>query len=266
MGTSSIYNGPKDKNPLLPEGFEDDYNTDNQDESMDEDLAIDVEFPWKATKSATSQFAKGKSENKGRITKNYVRALGGASNAAKSAKAGIRATIQLGNFLSDIVTEGINATFNKLNIEYKDKSVEALFSEIVNVVARDSNSKDDIAAKNASMEALSQLYDYVEENDMDIQVLEKMNEVIINKVMKTFINSFLIERLLKDLQSRFEKYADNLSVAVAKENEVKEYITESVEVKLNEIRFDNLAYNNKNIDTVIESIYRDCYEILEDYL
>ncbi|MEH7302651.1 Qat anti-phage system associated protein QatB [Neobacillus drentensis] len=267
MGTSSIYNGPKDKNPLLPEGFEEEYDP-NQQENADnqEPSETSLDFPWQATKKSMSQFINGRSQNRGRIARNYVRALGGATNAAKSAKAAKSSTIQLGKFLSDIITEGIEKTLSKLEIEFHGKSVESLFSELVNVVAGNSNSKEDIAAKNASMEALSELYEFLVENAMDIRHLEKMDANLINKVMKTFVNSYLIERLLKDLQSRFEKYADDLSIAVAKENEVKEYITESVAVKLDQVRFNNLDYRSKNIDQIVEGIYRDCYEVLEAYI
>ncbi|WP_409275845.1 Qat anti-phage system associated protein QatB [Neobacillus sp. SCS-31] len=268
MGTSSIYNGPKDKNPLLPEGFEDEYNQNKQENNDDyqEPSEPSLDFPWQATKKSMSQFINGRSQNRGRIAKNYVRALGGATNAAKSAKAAKSSTIQLGRFLSDIITEGIEKTLNSLEIEFRGKSVESLFSELVNVVAGNSNSKEDIAAKNASMEALSELYEFLVENEMDIRLLEKIDENLFNKVMKTFVNSYLKERLLKDLQSRFEKYADDLSIAVAKENEVKEYIFESVAVKLDEVRFNSLDYRNKNIDQIVEGIFRDCYEVLEAYI
>ncbi|MEB1806020.1 MAG: hypothetical protein LPK26_01755 [Bacillaceae bacterium] len=266
MGTSSIFNGPKDKNPLLPEGFEDEYNPDDLDKSDQENQQVEMDFPWQATKTAMSQFVTGKSNNKGRVAGSYVKALGGANNAARSASSARRATIQLGRFLSDIINDGLEATFNKLNIDYRGRSVESLFSEIVNVIAGESNSKEDIAAKNASMEALSELYDFVEENKMDLQVLEQMDEFLFNKVMNTFIGNYLIQRLLKDLQSRFEKYADNLLVAITKENDVKEYIIEAVDVKLDEIRFNNFEYRNTNIEVIIEGIYVDCYKILEDYV
>lgn len=268
MGTSSIYDGPKDKNPLLPEGFEDEYDPSKQEITDDDQEPSEpsLDFPWQATKKSMSQFINGSSQNKGKIARNYVRALGGATSAAKSAKAGKSSTIQLGRFLSDIINEGIEKTLSRLEIDFRGKSVESLFSELVNVVAGNSNSKEDIAAKNASMEALSELYEFLVENDMDIRQLEKMDENLINKVMKTFVNSYLIERLLKDLQSRFEKYAGDLSTAVAKEKEVKEYITESVAVKLDQVRFNNLDFRNKNIDQIVESIYRDCYEVLEAYI
>ncbi|MNO62128.1 hypothetical protein D3C76_528000 [compost metagenome] len=266
MGTSSIYNGPKDRNPLLPEGFEDNYNSDNPNQNEDDNQERGEVFPWKVTKNAMSQFVTGRSSNKGRIPRSYVRALGGARNAAKSAKSGSKAAIRLGQFLSDVINEGIEATFRRLNIEYRGKNVESLFSEMVNILSEDSNTKEDIAARNASIDALSQLYDFVEENGMDIESLERMDESFFNKVMSSFISNYLIERLLKDLQSRLEKYADNISIAISKEKEVKEYISESVEVKLSDIEFRNIEYRDQNIDTVIEAIYRECYEILEEYL
>jgi hypothetical protein len=265
MGTSSIYNGPKDKNPLLPEGFEDEYDP-NQQDNTDDDQEPSLDFPWQATKKSMSQFINGRSHNKGRIARNYVRALGGATNAAKSARAAKSSTVQLGRLLSDIINEGIEKTLSRLEVDFRGKSVESLFSELVNVIAGNSNSKEDIAAKNASMEALSELYYFLEQNEMDIRQLERMDENLIDKVMKTFVNSYLIERLLKDLQSRFEKYAEDISTAIAKENEVKEYITESVAVTLDQVRFNKLDYRNKNIDQIVEGIYKDCYEVLEAYI
>lgn len=44
MGTSSIYNGPKDRNPLLPEGFEEEYE-ESLDKSAKETLGS-----WQETK------------------------------------------------------------------------------------------------------------------------------------------------------------------------------------------------------------------------
>lgn len=264
MGTSSIYNGPKDKNPLLPEGFEDEYDPNEQDEVDDQQPSLD--YPWQATKKSISQFINGNSQNKGRIARNYVKALGGANNAAESARAGKSSTISLGKFLTDIITDGIEKTLNRLEVEFRGKSVESLFSELVNVIAVDSTTKEDIAAKNASMEALSELYGFLEQNEMDIRQLEEMDENLINKVMKTFVDSYLIERLLKDLHSRFEKYAEDISTAITKEKEVKEYISESVAVTLDQVRFNNFDYRNKNIDQIVEGIYRDCYEVLEAYI
>ncbi|SDH21605.1 hypothetical protein SAMN04489735_101659 [Aneurinibacillus thermoaerophilus] len=260
MGTSSIYNGPKDRNPLLPEGFEEEYE-ESLDKSAKETLGS-----WQETKKVVSQYINGSINNRSRILRNYVKASGGARNSANRAISGRNSNIQLGRFLSSIISEGIIKTLESLKIEYKGKSVEALLSELVNVISPNSNTKEDIVAKNATIQALSQLYEYIEENNMDINALDKMNDDIFNEVMSSFVSNYIFERMLNDLQSRFEKYAENSQVALDKEKELEEYIKESVNIKLKKVAFNKLNYNDPSIDSIIKQIYIECYEVLEVYI
>lgn len=272
MGTSSIYNGPKDRNPLLPEGFEDEYdNTEDDEEGQekkDNNIELD-EIPvgsWQETKKVMSQYITGTTNNRGRVIRNYVKALGGSKTAAVRAVSGRGSTVRLGQFLSSIAANGIIKTLESLKIEYKGKSVESLLSEIVNVIAGSSNTKEDIVAKNATIEALSHLYEYIDENGMTLESLDSLNDDIFNEVMSAFINNYIFERMLNDLQSRFEKYADSPQTALDKEKEFEDYIKESVELKLKEVNFNKLDYYNLSIHTVIEETYKECYEVLEGYM
>ncbi|MBG9911984.1 hypothetical protein ABD83_11135 [Bacillus xiamenensis] len=272
MGTSSIYNGPKDRNSLLPEGFEDEYNNKEDDEEGQEKKDNNIEndeIPvgsWQEAKKVMSQYITGNTNNRGRVIRNYVRALGGSKTAAVSAVSGRGSTVRLGQFLSGIAANGISDTLESLKIEYKGKSVESLLSEIVNVIAGSSNTKEDIVAKNATIEALSYLYEYIEENGMTLESLDRINDDIFNEVMSAFVNNYIFERMLNDLQSRFEKYADSPQTALDKEMEFEDYIKESVELKLKEVNFNKLDYYNISIYTVIEETYRECYEVLEGYM
>ncbi|MEE6185093.1 hypothetical protein [Bacillus pretiosus] len=269
MGTSSIYNGPKDKNPLLPEGFEDDYNTNEADDNdLKEDVNKESEIlgSWQETKRAMSQYITGNSKSKGRVLSNYVKAMGGSRASANQAISGRNATIQLGRILSSISSKGIIQTLKDLKIDYIGKDVQVLLSELVNIIAFDSSTKENIVAKNATIEAMSQMYEYIEENNMDINSLDSMNEEIFEELMGSFVSSYIFERMLNDLQSRFEKYAEGSQDALQKESEFKEYIKVSVELKLNEIQFNQINYNSPNINTIIEDLYRGCYEVLEAYL
>lgn len=272
MGTSSIYNGPKDKNPLLPDGFEDEYNKTPDDEGEEgdiEDKTKHEERPvgsWQETKKAMSQYITGSNNNRGRVIRNYVKATGGSKVASVKAVSGKKSTVSLGQFLSSITTDGIIKTLEKLKIEFSGKSVEMLLSEIVNVIAGSSNAKEDIVAKNATIEAMSHLYEYIEENGMTLETLDTLNEEIFNEVMSAFVNSYLIERMLNDLHSRFEKYANNPKEAIDKENELGDYIKEAVELKLKEVSFNKLDYHDSSIHTVIEETFRECYEVLEGYI
>jgi hypothetical protein len=272
MGTSSIYNGPKDKNPLLPEGFGDEYeesmNTEEANENNEKGEEME-EIPsgsWQETKKAMSQYITGSSSNKGKVLRNYVKASGGARASAKQAVSGRRATIQLGRVLSSIASEGIIKTLEKLKIDYKGKSVQSLLSELVNEISSNSNTKEDIVARNATIQALSELYEYMDENNMDLYSLDNMNEEIFDAIMASFVSNYIFERMLNDLESRFEKYADNPLEAIEIERELEEYIKESVDIKLKEITFNRLDYNDSGINSIIEKTYKECYEVLEVYI
>ncbi|BAD66619.1 conserved hypothetical protein [Shouchella clausii KSM-K16] len=259
MGTSDIYDGPRD-NPLLPDGFEDEYeeymNMENQD----------LEGSWRETKKVISQYITGSINNRGRVLGNYVKALGGAKVSANRAVSGRSSNIRLGQFLSGIISEGIIKTLERLKIEYSGKSAEALMSELVNVISPSSNTKEDIVAKNATIQALSQLYEYITENDMNINSIDNMNDDMFNEVMSSFVSNYIFEKMLNDLQSRFEKYAEDSQSVLEKEKELEEYIKESVNVKLNKITFNKLNYNDSSINSIINEIYIECYEVLEVYI
>jgi len=261
MGTSSIYRGPIDNNPLLPEGFDSNELNGDQEQQGKEPLA-----PWKAAKNSMSQYINESHSNRGRVLRSYTKALGGASNAASTARSGIKSAVNLGIFLSSVSSEGLENTLQRISVNFKGKGVEELFSTLVNVLVPESNLKEDAIARKASIDALSQLYEFVEQNDMDIKALDSLNQEFFDTVMATFISSFIFERLLNDLESRFEQYASDTNLAIEKESEVKEYIIQHTDVKLQDIDFKNIDYNQSSIEDVFEGIYKECYEVLEDYL
>ena len=100
MGTSSIFNGRNDRNPLLPE----DYNP-NQDEDTD----VMEPVKWKTVKSDMSKFVKsgGTYSSAKHIARQYVRAAGGARSLASQSYSGRKAGGNLGSFFNGIVTSGV---------------------------------------------------------------------------------------------------------------------------------------------------------------
>lgn len=280
MGTSSIYGGPSDKNPLLPEGFEDEYvddedldNYDSDDETENEENKPSEEQKqegplkgsWQETKKAMSQFITGTSNNKGRIASNYVRASGGSSVASSKAVSGRSATVQLGNFLSSIVRDGIYKTLESLHIDYIGKNVETLLSEMVNLISPNSATKEDAAARNALIEVECKMYEFIVENGMDLESLDTMNEAMFDEIMSSYVTAYIFEKMLNDLQSSFEKYGDNTQIALQKEKEFKQFIQISVELKLKDAKLSKLDYQDKSIDRFVKELYAECYSILEVY-
>lgn len=213
-----------------------------------------------------SQYITGNSSNKGRVTRNYVKASGGSRAASNQAVSGRRSTVQLGNFLSSIARVGIYKTLENLHIDYIGKSVETLLSEIVNLISPNSNTKEDAVARNAIIEVECKMYEFILENGMDIESLDNINEVIFDEIMSSYVTSYIFERMLSDLQSRFEKYANNAQVALQKEKEFREFIQISVELRLNDVKLSKLDYQDKSIDGIIRDLYTECYRVLEAYI
>lgn len=253
MGTSSIYKGPKDKSPLLP----DDFKFEEPDK---------VEIRWKDAKTSMSQYITGRGTSKERVVRNHVKASGGSKAASKQLVSGRKSTANLGRFLTGIRDQGLVKTLKTFRLEYEGKSVETLLSEIVNVISPESSSKEDAIARKATVEIMSQLYTFIEENNLDFNSLETIDTNMIDQIMTNYISTYIFEKMLNDLQSSFEKYTRSPDQAVEKEREFSEYIQTSVEVRLKNIELGKIDYADTGIDNIIESIYADCYEVLEGCL
>jgi len=262
MGTSSIYDGPKDQNPLLPDDFDSSDNIQENDKEKKPQVELNQK-PWQAAKKSMSQYVTGSSKDYKGVIKNHIRASGGSSKMAEASSAGRSSTIRLGNLLSSITRQGIHKTLQDLHIELTGKSAEELLSELVNVISFESDTKEEIVAKNATIEALMTLYEYIEKNNMDISSLDHMDDTLFNAVMCNYISAYIWGRVLKDLQKSFEKYSVNPVMSVEKETDFKEYIKNTVEIQLSKIRLSTIDFKDKNIRSIILDLYKDCYEVLE---
>lgn len=250
MGTSNIYGGPIDKKNLLPSDYD-----ELAENNMNEE-------PWKNTKKLMAKYITGSNSNLNGVVKNYIKALGGVTKATQNSKAGIESTINLGQIFSNIRENGIEKTFRELNIDYQGKNVNEILSELVNVISFASNKKEEIVAKNATIETLSEIYSFIEENEMDISHLESMNEQFFDVILCRYISSYIWEKMLNDLESRFEAYSSDPNMSMEIEEEFKGYIKSTVDVTYNKVKVNMNDFNNKNIKSIINSIYSECYSVL----
>jgi len=253
MGTSSIYGGPVDKKNLLPSDY---------DELDDDEQENITEEPWKNTKKLMTQYITGSNNNLKGVVKNYIKALGGSEKATRNSKSGTRSTVNLGQLFSSIKQNGLEKTFKDLNIEYRGKGVNEVLSELVNVISFSSHTKEEIVAKDATIETLSDIYSFIEENDMDIFCLESINDEMFDVIICKYISSYIWARMLNDLESRFEEYSSDPNKSIEIECEFKDYIKSIVDVTYNNLKININSFNNKNINKIINSLYFECYDVL----
>ena len=255
MGTSSIYNGRMDKNPLLP----DDYDTNGEQENVEPQNIPKVS--WQTVKTDMSKFINsgGQSGSVKHIARQYVKASGGSGPMLNQSSAGMRTAGNIGNFLNGIRTEGIVTTLQKFGITYAGRSVYEVLSELVSAVAFNSDIKEDIVAKEAAQESLSKIYNYVETNNMELESLDSMPAVLMNEALCEYVGSYIWIKMMNDLESRFEKYMGNPKEALGIEQEFKQYIFNTVRVE-----FENKGdMINQDVPSSIVTLYSKCLDVLE---
>lgn len=288
MGTSSIFDGPV--NPLLPDDYINPVLDNNGDEGtsepeekepLDRDSA-DFEQPddrdnkleqpvvpsprWKDVKTAMTSYVKGQSSNRERVMNHYVGASGGSKRLAQSSAAGRNTAVSLGRILQDFKNNGVKSTLQSLQIDYVGKGIKPLLSELVNVISEKSNSKEDIAARGAANEAVAEMYDIITENGGGVESLQRIDELTFRKIFEVFMSEYIFNRIMSDLQSRFEKYENNPKAAVKKEQELKEYVKVKTELRVREIHPETLDYSSKSISNEINNLFIKCYQAFESYV
>lgn len=253
MGTSSIFYGKNDRNPLLPE----DYDPDQKDKEE----PTDEKVTWQTVKSDMSKYinSKGLYSSPKHIAKQYVKASGGANRMASQAHSGIKVGGNIGGFFNSIVTKGLETTFKSLGIEYIGKPVTEVFSRLVDILAPGSDTKEDIAAKEAAQKALSMVFDYVETNEMSLESINNMPIELMTEALKEYVGSYIWISVMKDLGSRLEMYVADAQDSYALECEFKDVIMGIVDVE-----FRNKGkIIDKSVSSTIKYLYKRCLSVME---
>lgn len=276
MGTSSMYGGPgggpPKENPLLPPGFnpnapdqpqdpdqnpQDDQN-DNELEDTPERIDADTipQTTWQSAKTSMAKFASGSAGSVSSSLSGYVKAYGGARSASRSMPAGIRTTVSLGDFINRVASSSFRETLDGYQIDYDGKSATEVLTQLINVLAPSPITREDSIARKALILTMEELYEWVEDTDMDILDLDAAG---LNLIVPCYFKSFINERLLNDLGSRVESADITPDKAIEIETELREYIDSKVDVVFTGKDFSNTTFTTEEV----ESLYNQCYTAME---
>lgn len=295
MGTSSMYGGPN-RSPLLPPDFNDgDDNSDNPT-SADTPLPKPDEKPneekepaqtpesdkpsnkeqddepryssWRAAKNSMSKYASGNGGENGKrkAVSNYVKGYGGSRNAAKSAKSAIRTTINIGDFFNSVSKRGIVQVLQDYNIQTEGRKPKEILNDIVNQLAPAPDSNENAIARKALINTMSVIYDKFEDEKKDISLLDTTDSNISSMLINKYFETFIYERLINEMGSRIEKKAESSAAAERIEKDLKEYIESKVSTTLKDKPLSIINSQTKNVYKLVEGLYQQCYNVLEDQL
>lgn len=246
MGTSSSHGGNKDKKGLLPNDY------------------VKPIVSWQATKTGFSKYINGNGGSIKKTASNYVKSSGGSGQLLKSSGSGIRATANISKLFSGIQHDGYEKTFENLGIEYQGKSAKEICSDLVNYISSPSNSKEDAVAREAAINAMSKIYQFIESNELDIRALDRIDNDLVDEVVGTYVECYIWGRILNDLEYCLEKNSDDIERTLQIENEMKSYVSNVVDVAFHSSGMREKVFGNKTISAGVEELYMKCYSALED--
>jgi len=286
VGTSSSHSGPGDGPGLLPswatpengDGGDDSNATPDSNagpESADEEGSAPVATPqpqsrlWTNAKSTMTRYAGtgGGSSNSGRLRSagaGYVRAKGGSRSAGASAISGRTTTGRLGGFLSSAAGSGFRAALESIGLRgVVGQSSEVVLARLVDTLAPSGATREEAAARRATVEVLAFLYDSVAGDAGDVSALDDMDATIVEQAVEMSVSGYIYNRWLDELGLSIEKGAVSETNAIRLEADVREYVASCVSLELGEQSVLDVNWDGTEGRGIIDRVFRDAYAVLE---
>ncbi len=290
MGTSSSHSGPGDGPGLLPSwatananndvpasaGGDIDANGAAAGNDSHSDAAQPTDRPrvapapqryWQSAKSGMTRYARpgGNSSRGLRVAgSGYVRAKGGSRRAAVLATSGRVTSGNVGGFLSSSVRSGVQQTLDAIGLsDVVGQPFDYVLSRLVDALAPAGSTKEEAAARRATIEVLEFLYENVIGGGGDFSALEQMNEETVEEAVSRSVSGYIYNRWLDELGLSIEKGTVNEATAVLLEWEVKEYVESCVKLELNSRSVIEVDWSGREGRQIIDRVYRDAYSLLE---
>lgn len=209
----------------------------------------------------------GGSSNSGRLRSagaGYVRAKGGARSAGTSATSGRASTGRLGGFLSSAVGSGVRTALESVGLrDFVGESAETVFARLVDKLAPSGATKEEAAARRATVEVLAFLYDTVVGEDGDVSALEGLDTDTVERAVEQSVSGYIYNRWLDELGLSIEKGAISEANAIRLEAEVREYVASCISLELGGKSVLDVNWNDAEGRGIVDRVYRDAYAVLE---
>lgn len=271
MGTSSSYAGPGAGSPLIPP-----WHNNNEAEELDAAPPEDEsEKPAPRQVAPTvrliparrwlRQYAAGAGVDAlGRSLGHYVRGMGGASGAARSAPAGRMATRRLGAFLSDVAAEGVEAAIRGLGLtQIIGSPAEEVLAAIADTLAPRGASLEESIARNAMSATLWDLYVLYSLDDGEISRLNGMDTQDVRTALKLWVSNYVYERFLHVMLGTLRGEVTTEDALIAIEREIKSFIRETVALELDATDVLSASWGEPQGDRIAERTLLQAYTVWE---
>jgi hypothetical protein len=226
---------------------------------------------WPAAKRTATQFARqtGAAGAAGSVSARdvfdaYVRAHGGAGGAASSAVAAKSAATRLAGIFSSIGSDGLDRVLRDNGLEALiGGSPEQVIAAIVDLAVGPGSTIDESVARIAMAEVLGQEFGEAgsyAELQSDFAHLSALGTVFIT--LWKFLVEYIYRRLVTELGERLASGAIDAVTAKQRENDLRQYVEESVRYELRYVDTSNIVWNGPQASELIASLLEDAYRQL----
>ena len=290
MGTSSLYKGPKktvllpsDYNPddgmgeaartaPAPEENDPDVNTPegqpqgNPDEQPNEPTDDENQQPaqpsvsWSAARSGMTRAMNNRSSgNVKRAISNYIKALGGHSNATRQATTAKRTAGTIYTYFSGS-PEAIRKRLEDAGIQFDNRPTKEIFNDIFLLLAPVPNDLEDTLANQALQETFA---DVALDDSIDLGQLDGFNEALLQRLVGGVIKHYIFDKLIQQSEQGALKRCDsNTHMLQDLEKKIKRYIDGIVDGVVGSVVRSGI--NPVDFNEVVEALFDAAYQQMEE--
>lgn len=204
-----------------------------------------------------------------KIVGGFVQSIGGSSKAGRGqsrsvGKAGISAGIRIASFLSDVRSNGFKEALQNTGLgNLMGKSAQDVISYLLNYCAENANTVDEVAARAATAQIFSELFDDEGEVvDMETRLNEILEQDDLNDILTRYFGFYIYEHLSTRFVEKLEQAKDSEKCKKLF-NEIKDFIFEKVKSIHRRDNLSRVNWSGNEGEEIIKNIFEDILQIYE---
>jgi hypothetical protein len=287
MGTSSSYNGPVGKNPLLPpwaldlQNLDDDEQDDSEqdgenteEQPRDKPQTPEIQNPskiippgvsWSGAKGIVSRMSNGGTGSWASAFRSYTRARGGSRTAARSSTAGKATTSRLGSFLGNIIRNGVAQAVRDLGLaNYIGRDAQSLLAAFIDLLAPAGALLEEAIARKALTETITELFERYDVDADGFAALERIDADGMKEIIILSVTNYINERFEQELMNCIERGSISEDAANQLCEQAKEFISGVVAIDIEAIDVATFQWDGAEGKTFIDDLYQTAYSLLGD--
>jgi hypothetical protein len=194
--------------------------------------------------------------------RSYVRARHGARTAAASAIAGRSATARIGSFLSEGIRDGFAVVARRFGIDHLGRDVQFVLAAFVELLAPDGAQLDDAAARKATIDTISELFERYDVATNGIEALDHLTEEGMRDAMTLSITHVIDEKFQQDLASRVEDGSMSERAANELMQHATDFIRGIVTIDTSTVDILSMNWDSKEGRDLVQQMYEAAYSLL----